>query len=170
MLFFYKVILLTWFGIGFASMVTISCLIIHLNHLSTCINWHWFSFLFNHFSMFLALPVSSDTICQQSLIDMGLEYKPTSIIEWKKIASSFNSIEHSSKVHQLIKIPGCHVAITSFPSKFHLNSGGTAGGLVPGLTPTETAAIPLCTRLGITAWVSPVSNKIISTTVHVYTS
>lgn len=73
----------------------------------------------------------------------------------KKIENT--SVEHWNRFKVLI-IPGCQVAITSLPSKFHLNNGGTAGGLVPGLTPTETAAIPLCTRLGMTAWVRPVLN------------
>lgn len=73
----------------------------------------------------------------------------------KKIENT--SVENWNRFKVLI-IPGCQVAITSLPSKFHLNNGGTAGGLVPGLTPTETAAIPLCTRLGMTACVRPVLN------------
>lgn len=76
----------------------------------------------------------------------------------KKIENT--SVEHWNRFKDLI-IPGCQVAITSLPSKFHLNNGGTAGGLVPGLTPTETAAIPPCTRLGMTACVRPVLNWLI---------
>ena len=65
-----------------------------------------------------------------------------------------------SYVYHWCHLPGCHIATTSLLSSYlHLNILGTAGGLLPELTPTLTPPIPFFNRVGITAALIPKLKK-----------